>query len=107
VLPGAMRRQPASVAPISVATRRRGKGSIRIGYQKLGLLMLVKAYGALDAALAARGQQVRWVEFDGGIQIVEALREDELDMGIVGNCPAVFAQAEDVPIVYIAAEPPA
>jgi aliphatic sulfonates family ABC transporter substrate-binding protein len=106
-LQGPLRRTPSSIAPISTTVKRSGGGSIRIGYQKLGLLMLVKAYGAFDAALAARGQNVRWVEYDGGIQIVGALRANELDLGIVGNCPAVFAQAEDVPIVYVAAEPPA
>jgi len=105
-LQGPLRRSSASASPISSAAKRDG-GSIRIGYQKLGLLMLVKAYGAFDAMLAARGQRVTWVEHDGGIQIVAALRANELDMGIVGNCPAVFAQAEDVPIVYLAAEPPA
>ena len=106
-LQGPLRRTSPSVAPISSTLRHRGSGSIRIGYQKLGLLMLVKAYGAFDAALSARGQHVTWLEYDGGIQIVAALRANELDLGIVGNCPAVFAQAEDVPIVYIAAEPPA
>ena len=106
-LQGPLRRSSPSAAPISRALKRDGNGSIRIGYQKLGLLMLVKAYGAFDAALSARGQHVTWVEHDGGIQIVAALRANELDLGIVGNCPAVFAQAEDVPIVYVAAEPPA
>jgi aliphatic sulfonates family ABC transporter substrate-binding protein len=106
-LQGPLRRSSPSVAPISSTLKRRATGSIRIGYQKLGLLMLVKAYGAFDAALSARGQSVNWLEFEGGIQIVGALRANELDLGIVGNCPAVFAQAEDVPIVYVAAEPPA
>jgi aliphatic sulfonates family ABC transporter substrate-binding protein len=106
-LQGPLRRASPSLAPISSTQRRGTAGGIRIGYQKLGLLMLVKAYGAFDAALAARGQHVTWLEYDGGIQIVGALRAGELDMGIVGNCPAVFAQAEDVPIVYVAAEPPA
>jgi sulfonate transport system substrate-binding protein len=68
--------------------------------------MLVKGYGAFDAALAARGVRVEWVEYAGGIQLVEALRSRELAVGVVGDCPAVFAQAEDVPIVYVAAEPP-
>jgi len=80
---------------------------IRIGYQKLGLLMLVKGYGMLDATLSARGQRVEWVEYDGGMQIVEALRAGELAAGVLGDWPAVCAQAEDVPIVYFAAEPPA
>ncbi len=105
-LAGTVRRSPESIPPLSLG-RRADSGTIRIGYQKLGLLMLVKAYGAFDAALAARGKSVTWAEYEGGIQIVGALRARELDLGIVGNCPAVFAQAEDVPIVYVAAEPPA
>jgi sulfonate transport system substrate-binding protein len=88
-------------------SERRSRTKIRIGCQKLGLLMLVKAYGAFDAALAARGIGVEWLEYDGGIQIVEALGTSELDLGIVGDCPAVVAQAGDEPIVYLAAEPPA
>jgi aliphatic sulfonates family ABC transporter substrate-binding protein len=80
---------------------------LRIGYQKLGLLMLVKGSGSLDAALAARGVQIEWIEYAGGIQLVEALRNEQLSAAVLGDCPAVFAQAEDVPIVYLAAEPPA
>jgi aliphatic sulfonates family ABC transporter substrate-binding protein len=82
-------------------------GLLRIGYQKLGLLVLVKGCGALDAALAARGVRVEWVEYAGGIQLVEALRNEQLSAAVLGDCPAVFAQAQDVPIVYLAAEPPA
>jgi len=88
------------------ATARRADGVLRVGYQKLGLLMLVKAYGALDLALGARNVSIAWREYPGGIQIVEALRRGELDVGVVGDCPAVYAQAEEVPIVYVAAEPP-
>jgi aliphatic sulfonates family ABC transporter substrate-binding protein len=80
---------------------------LRIGYQKLGLLMLVKGSGSLDAALAARGVQVQWVEYAGGMQLVEALRAERLEAAVLGDSPAVFAQAHDVPIVYLAAEPPA
>jgi aliphatic sulfonates family ABC transporter substrate-binding protein len=105
-LSGPLRRQlaPRVLAP---ALWQHEHKPIRIGYQKLGLLMLVKGYGAFDAALAARGVRMDWVEYQGGIQIVEALRTGELAAGIVGDCPAVYAQAEDVPVVYVAAEPPA
>jgi aliphatic sulfonates family ABC transporter substrate-binding protein len=106
-LRGPLRRSSEPPPSAVNSTRRATGGLIRIGYQKLGLLMLVKAYGAFDAALAARGTRVTWHEYEGGIQMVGALRARELDLGIVGNCPAVFAQAEDVPIVYVAAEPPA
>jgi aliphatic sulfonates family ABC transporter substrate-binding protein len=97
----------ASVVTPASWSWSRPRAALRIGYQKLGLLMLVKGYGAFDAALAARGLRVDWVEYAGGIQLVEALRTRELAAGVVGDCPAVFAQAEGVPIVYVAAEPPA
>ena len=88
------------------APARATRGVLRVGYQKLGLLMLVKEYGALDQALDSRNVDITWREHPGGIQIVEALRRGELDIGVVGDFPAVYAQAEDVPIVYVAAEPP-
>jgi len=92
----------------AVVRRGQAEGELfRIGYQKLGLLMLVKGCGALDTALAARGVRIEWVEYAGGIQLVDALRKDQLSAAVLGDCPAVFAQAEDVPIVYLAAEPPA
>jgi aliphatic sulfonates family ABC transporter substrate-binding protein len=84
-----------------------GQRVLRIGYQNLGLLTLVKAYGAFDAALGSRNVAIQWLEYAGGIQIVEALRRGELDLGVVGDCPAVYAQAESVPVVYVASEPPA
>jgi aliphatic sulfonates family ABC transporter substrate-binding protein len=109
-LRGPLRRPASDVRPqlvrASVVNPTRPRALVRIGYQKLGLLMLVKGYGAFDAALASRGVRVEWVEYAGGIQLVEALRTRELAVGVVGDCPAVFAQAEDVPIVYVAAEPP-
>ncbi|HEY8946510.1 MAG TPA: aliphatic sulfonate ABC transporter substrate-binding protein, partial [Polyangiaceae bacterium] len=80
--------------------------ALRIGYQTLGLLTLVKSCGVLDAALGSRDLKISWQEYGGGIQIVDALRRGELDLGVVGDCPAVCAQAEGVPIVYVAAEPP-
>jgi aliphatic sulfonates family ABC transporter substrate-binding protein len=103
-LKGSLRR---NVPALAHAARWGQRPTLRIGYQKLGLLMLVKGYGAFDAALAARGVGVEWIEYAGGIQLVDALRRGELEAGVVGDCPAVFAQAEDVPIVYVAAEPPA
>jgi aliphatic sulfonates family ABC transporter substrate-binding protein len=110
-LQGPLRRSestpPPALASGFFSASRAAGDSIRIGYQKLGLLMLVKAYGTFDAALASRGTSVKWVEYESGIQIVDALRSKQLDLGGVGNCPAVFAQAENVPVVYVAAEPPA
>jgi sulfonate transport system substrate-binding protein len=102
-------RGPKAVAPSLVRPVRPAKAGVtlRIGFQKLGLLMLAKAYGALDAALSARGVNVEWVEYAAGLEIVDAMSAGELAAGVVGDFPAVFAQVQSVPIVYLAAEPPA
>jgi aliphatic sulfonates family ABC transporter substrate-binding protein len=76
----------------------------RVGYQKFGLLTLVKLHGALDAALARMGVRIEWREYPAGLPIVDALRLCELEVGVVGECPPLFAQADQVPLVYLAAE---
>jgi sigma-54-specific transcriptional regulator len=85
----------------------RSEPSVRIGFQRFGLLPLLKAHGGLDAALAARGSRVEWLEYPGGIQIVEAFQSSQLSLGGVGEGPPAFAHAARVPFVYIAAEAPA
>lgn len=77
---------------------------LRIGFQRFGQLLLVKALGELDRALAAIGIGVEWIEYPAGLQLVDALEANELDMGVVGECPPVFAQAADAPIVYLGVE---
>jgi aliphatic sulfonates family ABC transporter substrate-binding protein len=94
-------------APVRSLPAKRSAGTLRIGFQKLGLLMLAKEHGTLDTTLAAQGVEVEWIECADGIEIVDALAAGELSAGVVGDCPAVFAQAQEVPIVYLAAEPPA
>jgi aliphatic sulfonates family ABC transporter substrate-binding protein len=91
----------------SVSTPASPARVLRVGYQKLGLMMLLKRSGLLDAALSRRGVSVDWTEYAGGIQLVGALKLDALDVAGVGDCPAVVAQSERIPIVYVAAEPPA
>jgi sigma-54-specific transcriptional regulator len=98
-LSGPARRSAATAGPPSERASAGARSVLRVGYQKLGLLMLVKANGALDAALGSRDVSIAWQEYAGGIQIVEALQNGELDLGVVGDCPAVFAQAAQVPVV--------
>jgi sulfonate transport system substrate-binding protein len=105
VLPSRALKEPRP-KPIELAARR-DERRIRVGYQRLGLVMLMQGHQEFENALRARGYRVEWQEYEGGIQIVDALARAELDFGVVGDCPAVFAQAENVPIVYVAAEPPA
>jgi DNA-binding NtrC family response regulator/ABC-type nitrate/sulfonate/bicarbonate transport system substrate-binding protein len=94
-------------APASQRVVRGSRTNVRIGYQRLGLLPAVKAHGGLDAVLAARGFHAEWIEYPGGIQIVEAFQTNQLALAGVGEGPPVFAHAARVPIAYIAAEAPA
>jgi len=81
--------------------------SLRIGYQKYGTLVLLKAKGTLEKRLAEQGVQVQWTEFPGGPQLLEGLNVGSIDFGVTGETPPVFAQAAGADLVYVAYEPPA
>mgnify|MGYP001256324430 CR=1 FL=1 len=81
--------------------------SLRIGYQKYGTLVLLKARGQLESRLAARNVQVQWFEFPGGPQLLEALNAGAIDFGTTGEAPPIFAQAAGADLLYVANEPPA
>lgn len=81
--------------------------SLRIGYQKYGTLVLLKAKGTLEKRLAAQGVTVQWTEFPGGPQLLEGLNVGSVDFGVTGETPPVFAQAAGADLVYVAYEPPA
>ena len=81
--------------------------TLRIGYQKYGTLVLLKANGALEKRLAAKGIDVKWTEFPGGPQLLEGLNVGSVDFGTTGETPPVFAQAAGADLLYVAFEPPA
>lgn len=80
---------------------------LRIGYQKYGTLVLLKARGTLEKRLANDGFEVRWTEFPGGPQLLEGLNVGSIDFGVTGETPPVFAQAAGADLLYVAHEPPA
>ncbi|MDN6859779.1 sulfonate ABC transporter substrate-binding protein [Pseudomonas sp. CAN2814] len=82
-------------------------GTVRIGYQKYGTLVLLKARGTLEKRLAEQGVKVQWTEFPGGPQLLEGLNVGSIDFGVTGETPPVFAQAAGADLVYVAHEPPA
>ncbi len=81
--------------------------TLRIGYQKYGTLVLLKAKGTLEKRLAEQGVEVKWTEFPGGPQLLEGLNVGSVDFGVTGETPPVFAQAAGADLVYVAHEPPA
>ena len=96
----------ASAVSIGAITQAQAE-TLRIGYQKYGTLVLLKAKGTLEKRLAAQGVDVKWTEFPGGPQLLEGLNVGSIDFGVTGETPPVFAQAAKADLVYVAYEPPA
>jgi sulfonate transport system substrate-binding protein len=80
---------------------------LRIGYQKYGTLVLLKARGGLEKRLAPLRVEVKWTEFPAGPQLLEGLNVGSIDFGTVGEAPPIFAQAAGADLVYVGNEPPA
>lgn len=93
----------AGIAPLAQAGEQK---LVTIGFQKgSGLLALLKAQGTLEKSLASRQQQVRWIEFPAGPQMLEALNTGSIDFGSTGAPPPVFGQAAGIDLLYVGAEP--
>ncbi|PEH82308.1 sulfonate ABC transporter substrate-binding protein [Burkholderia gladioli pv. alliicola] len=106
-LPAALLSAAALLASTAARAQAGADHLLRIGYQKAGLLAVVKAQGALDDKLKSLGYTVKWFEFPAGPQLLEALNANSIDFGYTGAPPPVFAQAGGVRFVYVGAEQPA
>lgn len=107
---GLLAAAPAGAAALLLAGHRPARaatGTLHIGYQKYGTLLLLKAAGTLEKQLAPLGFSVSWSEFLSGPPLLEAMNAGAIDFGITGETPPVFAQAAGTPFVYVAADPPA
>lgn len=81
--------------------------TIRLGFQKYGTLILLKANGLLEKKLEPLGYTVEWTEFPAGPQLLEGLNVGAIEFGTTGEAPPIFAQAAGAPLVYVGVEPPA
>lgn len=78
----------------------------RVGFQKGGILAVVKQRGAIESRLAKLGvPNVRWIEFQFGPPMMEALGLGSIDIGSVGDTPPIFAQTAGAAVVYVAYTP--
>ena len=82
-------------------------GTLHVGYQRYGTLIILKQRGTLEAALKPLGWSVDWTLFPSGPPLMEALNAGAVQFGIAGETPPVFAQAAGTPFVYVGVEPPA
>jgi sulfonate transport system substrate-binding protein len=94
-----------ALAPFALA--QNADNVIRIGYQKYGTLVLLKARGSLEKRLAPMHVEVSWTEFPAGPQLLEGLNVGSIDLGTAGEAPPIFAQAAGADLVYVGNEPPA
>ncbi len=97
----------AAFAALGSLPARAADKVVRIGYQKYGTLILLKAKGGLEERLKPLGYNVTWTEFPAGPQLLEALNAGAIDFGSTGEAPPIFAQAAGAALSYVANEPPA
>ena len=96
----------AGVLAACAPSPKTARSTVRIGYQKNGVLLLAKARGRLPGLLATAGvTSVEWAQFGAGPPLLEAMRAGAIDVGAVGDTPPIFAQAAGAPIVYAAVQP--
>jgi sulfonate transport system substrate-binding protein len=79
----------------------RAAGSVRLGYQKSGALVLLQQQKLLESA----GMEVQWVYFTSGPPMLEALNAGAIDFAATGDTPPIFAQAAGSKLVYVAGQP--
>jgi sulfonate transport system substrate-binding protein len=97
-----------SAVPLIVAQKATLSDNVlRIGYQKYGTLVLLKARGSLEKRLAPLHIDVQWTEFPAGPQLLEGLNVGSIDFGTVGEAPPIFAQAAGADLIYVGNEPAA
>ncbi|RSZ24588.1 sulfonate ABC transporter substrate-binding protein [Acinetobacter bereziniae] len=100
----------ASLATIMMLTgcsKPQESTTLNIGFQKYGVLPIIKARGDLDKALKEKGVDVKWVEFPAGPQLLEGLNVGSVSFGESGEAPPIFAQAANSNLVYVANQPAA
>ncbi|MGY3237496.1 sulfonate transport system substrate-binding protein [Bradyrhizobium sp. USDA 4472] len=89
---------------ITVPVRAEDKpAEIRIGTQKGGFFPAVRQRQTLETAFKPLGIEVKWIDFQFGPPLLEAINVGSVDFGFVGDTPPIFAQAGGARIRYVAA----
>jgi sulfonate transport system substrate-binding protein len=94
----------AAVAALSSEARAEAAPKeIRIGTQKGGFFPAVKARHTVEDSFTPLGVDVKWIDFQFGPPLLEAINVGSVDFGYVGDAPPIFAQAAGARIRYVAA----
>jgi len=97
----------ATIMMLSGCSKQQETTTLNIGFQKYGVLPIIKARGDLDKVLKEKGVNVKWVEFPAGPQLLEGLNVGSVSFGESGEAPPIFAQAANSNLVYVANQPAA
>jgi sulfonate transport system substrate-binding protein len=76
---------------------------IRIGTQKGGFFPAVRQRHSVEDVFKPEGIDIKWVDFQFGPPLLEAINVGSVDFGYVGDSPPIFAQAGGARIRYAAA----
>ena len=76
---------------------------IRIGTQKGGFFPAVRQRQTLENTFKPLGIEIKWIDFQFGPPLLEAINVGSVDFGYVGDTPPIFAQAGGARIRYVAA----
>lgn len=90
----------AAAAPVRAADK---PAEIRIGTQKGGFFPAVRQRQTLENAFKPLGIEIKWIDFQFGPPLLEAINVGSVDFGFVGDTPPIFAQAGGARIRYVAA----
>ena len=94
----------AAVAAISTGARADAQPKeIRIGTQKGGFFPAVRQRHTVEDVFAPAGIDIKWIDFQFGPPLLEAINVGSVDFGYVGDSPPIFAQAAAARIRYVAA----
>jgi sulfonate transport system substrate-binding protein len=97
----------AGLAAASVVVRRvnaqEAPKEIRIGTQKGGYFSAVRQRHTLENTFQPHGIDVKWIDFQFGPPLLEAINVGSVDFGYVGDTPPIFAQAAAARVRYVAA----
>jgi sulfonate transport system substrate-binding protein len=93
----------AIAASSSYAMGEAAPKEIRIGTQKGGFFPAVRQRHTLEDAFQPLGIEIKWIDFQFGPPLLEAINVGSVDFGYVGDSPPIFAQAAGARIRYVAA----
>jgi sulfonate transport system substrate-binding protein len=102
VLGGAVLLAAFALSPLPAHAQEK-PNEIRIGTQKGGFFPAVRQRRTVEEAFKPLGIEVKWIDFQFGPPLLEAINVGSVDFGFVGDSPPIFAQAGGARIRYVAA----